>query len=127
VRRLALLPLVLLAACSSGLDQPDAQDFTDGTCRAVAPGVLELGKTLDALKGKGDKAPSKEQRTALKTAQDQVRAVPAATDTALAATVQQLVTDVGIVRLRADTNTYEKALATTAFASYQKLLAACTP
>lgn len=123
-RPLAVVVLIGVAACSgTSFDQPKASSFTAGSCRDLAPSVLSLGKTLHGL---SSKVPSTSQRDALKTSQADVRSRQSAVPAGLAPTVQDLVTTVGIVRLRTDTNSYDKSLATDAMSAYQKLVKACT-
>ena len=125
MRRVLTLSLVLAAAaCSSAsFDQPSASSFHAGSCRELAPSVLALGKDLHGL---GPKTPSTGQRTALKTHQGDLRTRQAGLDPASAHTVQDLVTEGGIVRLRTDTNSYVLLLAKDALTAYQGVVKACT-
>jgi hypothetical protein len=125
-RFIPLLPLALvLCACtsSSGFSQPTASAFTPGGCRDLAPAVLTLGKQIAAL---GSKPPSKQARSALATAQKSVREQQSALDPALAPTVQSLVTAVGVLRIRADTNSYASGLRDDALKAYDAVVSACT-
>jgi hypothetical protein len=115
--------LLLAVGCSSsgGFDQPDRSDFLAGSCRDMATPVLGLGKTLHAL---GKAAPTTRQRDALRSDQGLLRKVtPSA---ALATDYDALVQSVGIVRLRTDSDSYSPDVATTALASYEVLVKACT-
>lgn len=129
MRRALVLVLVLpslmaAAACSgSGFDQPSAARFHTGPCRALAPAVLALGKDLHGL---GRKAPTATQRAALALHQKDLRTHQAGLDDELAPAVQDLVTTVGVVRLRADTNSYAPSLAGTAMSAYTGVVKACT-
>lgn len=119
-----LLALVVLSACSgSGFDQPKASAFRAGSCRSVAPSVLALGKDLHGL---GTKAPSSKQKSALKDHQRALRDQQPGVEPSLAPTVAKLVTAVGIVRLRADTDSWDSALADTAMQAYQGVVRTCT-
>jgi hypothetical protein len=124
--RRVLVPVLLLAlaACSGGgFDQPKASAFASGSCRDLAPSVLALGKDLHGL---GSKPPSSGQREALTKDQGTVRARQASLPSTLAPDVQELVTAVGVLRLRADTNSYEPGLTKTAMSAYTAVVTACT-
>ncbi len=127
MRARAALPVLLLAAaCSSGgssFAQPKADSFSPGTCRDLAKPVLQLGKDLHGL---GDRAPSQRQADAIKAAQAQVRTVMPRAATDLQPHVQKLVTTVGILRIRNDTDSYDVSLAKDAMAAYRELVSACT-
>ena len=120
------LPLALATtACSSssGFQQPKTSAFAAGTCRDLAPAVLRLGKDLHDL---GTKPPSTPVRNALKQQQQAVRDLQPNVEPALAPVVQDLVTAVGVLRLRTDTNSYDRSLAKTAMTRYTALVRACT-
>jgi hypothetical protein len=131
LRHLALLPLVLLAACSgtnaparASFSQPPASAFAAGPCSAVAPAVLALGK--DAHDLAGGKEPSPATSASLKTNQQLIVAVQPGLDPALAPSFSDLVIKVGLVRIRTDTNTYVSSLAPSLMASYSAVVKACT-
>lgn len=127
MRATRLPPLILLlclAACSSSrFAQPRPSAFSSGSCRALAPSVLALGKDLHQL---GSKTPDDNQRTALKDHQGELRMRQAGLPAELAPIVQTLVTTVGVVRLRTDTHSYTAVLADDAMSAYRKVVAACT-
>ena len=118
--------LAVTAACSGGSSfaQPAPRDFAPGACRDLAAPVLQLGKDLHGL---GDKAPSTSKAAALTTAQGKVRSLQPHLPADLAPTVQQLVTAVGVLRLRNDTNSYDRSLRSQALAAYSALVVKCTP
>ncbi|MCW2668239.1 MAG: hypothetical protein JWO27_136 [Frankiales bacterium] len=123
-----LVPVLLLvvAACSdsgSSFHQPRVSAFYPGSCRDLAPSVLRLGRDLHGL---GSQAPTREQQAAIKAAQSDVRDLQAQVPTSLAATVQELVTTVGILRLRTATDSYAPSLATNAMTAYRGVVSACT-
>lgn len=121
---LAALATATLTACSgSGFAQPSPRAFAPGSCRALAPAVLQLGRTLHGL---GTSAPSDAERASLKRAQSDVRARQTDVPGSLAPTVDELVTKVGLLRLRTDTDSYTPALARDAMAAYRDLVKACT-
>ena len=125
-RLLAPVLLVTVAACSGGgpsFSQPKPAAFSPGSCRELASPVLQLGKELHSLGGSN---PTAAQRTALKTAQSAVRRQQPTLPTSLAPPVQDMVTAVGVLRLRADTNSYDPALAGSALTAYQALVTVCT-
>jgi len=117
--------LVATAACSSGSSfaQPSAQDFSPGACRVLAAPVLQLGRELHGL---GSKAPSTSQAEAITSSQGKVRTLQPALPSQLAPAVQDLVTAVGVLRLRNDTNDYDKSLQQQAMTAYRTVVAACT-
>jgi len=127
VRARALVPALLLAtACTGGgssFAQPKATAFSPGSCRDLASPVLALGKDLHDL---GSKAPTKDQAGAIKDAQTTVRGLLAAAPAELRPAVQKLVTQVGILRLRTDTDSYDTSLAKDAMTAYQELVTTCT-
>jgi hypothetical protein len=114
--------LLLLSGCSSdGFAQPKASAFAAGSCRDMAAPVLALGKTLHGL---GEAPPTTRQRDDLKAYQGLLRKVTP--DSALATAYDDLVQNVGLVRLRADSNSYDRSVAQAAFTSYDVLVRACT-
>jgi hypothetical protein len=132
-RRLALLPLVLVAACSSGggaqppnssFSQPQASAFSSGPCSAVAPAVLDVGKDAHSLAGR--KPPTPAISASLKTNQDLINAVQPGLSADLAPAFRALVIQIGVVRLRTDTNTYQPSLGSDLMSSYDALVKACT-
>jgi len=124
-----VLALALSAACSSSSTatdrpQPKVADFSSGSCRSVAEPVLRLGRELDTLSSIDMPPPDLLEK--LKTAQAALRALQPSVEPSLAPTVEKLVGSVGLVRLRADSNSYERQLAVTALEDYDAVIAACT-
>ncbi len=124
--RAALPVLLLAAACSHGgssFAQPKASAFSPGSCRDLASPVLALGKDLHAL---GTRAPSDAQADSIKAAQARVRSLNSAAPDDLKPAVQQLITAVGILRIRNDTDSYDASVAKDAMTAYQELVTVCT-
>ncbi|MCU1600356.1 MAG: hypothetical protein JWO22_1065 [Frankiales bacterium] len=122
----ALVPVLLLAAACSGgssFAQPRSDAFSPGACRELAPPVLQLGKDLHAL---GSKTPDPGQADAIKAAQARVRALQDQATGTLQPAVQKLVTTIGILRIRNDTDSYDASLARDAMTAYRELVDACT-
>lgn len=133
LRRLSLLPLVLLAACSSNpgsapakasFSQPPISAFATGPCSAVAPAILALGQDAHDLAALTTPTPA--LSASLKTNQELIVAVQPGLDAALVPAFSDLVIKVGIVRLRTDTSTYEASLAAELSTSYNAAVQACT-
>lgn len=121
---LALCGIVAAAACSGGgFDQPSASDFRGSSCHSVAPATLALGRDLHDIRAA---TPSARQRAALAKHQSALRAQQPRLDPGLSPAVQGLVTSVGILRLRADTDSYAPSLAVEAMRTYQQLVTTCT-
>lgn len=125
-RALTVLPLALVAACSSSapsFDQPRTAAFRAGECRDAAPAVLALGRDAHALSG-GDK-PDEALSVRLKENQDVLAGARGRASTELQPSFNALVISVGVLRLRLDTNTYESKLATAVLADYRAVVAVC--
>lgn len=125
-----LLPMLVTAGCAgssssqSTFVQPKPAAFKDGPCRAVADSVLSIGRDARKL-GKGS-TPPRGVRDDLKSAQDAVAAVQSGLDPALVVPFSRLVIAVGVVRLRADSNTFDPSLATSLSTAYDGVVSACT-
>ena len=137
MRPLALVALgslsaALLAGCtgsSSGptpptFAQPSAAAFTDGPCRTLADPVLSVGRDARRL-GDGPTPPA-DVRASLKDAQDLLAASQESLQPPLAKPFGDLVVTIGLVRLRADGNTYEPSLGADLSKAYDAVVAACT-
>lgn len=125
---LLLTPTVLAAvsgctSSSSSFSQPKESAFNAGSCRQLAPAVLQLGRDVNDL---GTKTPSVSQRTTLKDDQQKVRDLQTGLSAGVAPAVQNLVYAVGLLRIRADTNSYDGTLAGLALEQYKALVALCT-
>lgn len=119
----ALLLALVLTGCTS--DVPAEDDFAAGTCRTAAPDVRAVGEALPRLgdDGKVD-ADVKDE---LREAQDRLAAVADGAEADLAPDLQALVEAIGIVRIRADGNTYESAQGDALTRAYERVLDACVP
>jgi hypothetical protein len=117
--------LVATAACSSGSSfaQPSSRDFAPGACHDLAAPVLRLGRQLHGL---GSKSPSTSQAEAIRSSQGDVRTLQAGLPRQLAPAVQDLVTAVGVLRLRNDANDYDESLQHQAMTAYRTVVKACT-
>ena len=125
---LLLAPTLLAAvsgcsSSSSSFAQPKESAFNPGSCRQLAPAVLRLGRDVHDL---GTKTPSASQRTTLKDDQQKVRDLQPGLSAGVAPAVQDLVGAVGLMRIRADTNSYDGTLAGLALKQYDALVALCT-
>lgn len=124
-----LLASTLLAAVSgcttssNSFAQPKESTFNPGSCRQLAPAVLRLGRDIHDL---GTKTPSASQRTTLKDNQQKVRDLQPGLSAGVSPAVQDLVGAVGLMRIRADTNSYDGTLAGLALTQYHALVALCT-
>ncbi len=132
-----LLVVVALAGCSNAtfdagpgtsptptLSQPDEAAFHPGGCRTAAPSVLQVGR--DALLLGDGPTPDAEVQGRLAQAQDDIDAAAAALEPQERSAVQALVVSIGLVRLRADGNTYTPDLGTQLSSAYEDAVRACT-
>lgn len=126
---LVAVPL-LLPACSSAPDRPAEPDlpaeseFAQGTCREVAPDLLELGRALPRL-GDDGTVPSEVQQV-LADVQDRLSLYAQAAEPELTPALPTLVERIGGVRIRAVGNTYDPGLGEDLQAAYDDVLATCT-
>ena len=126
---LLLAPTVFAAvsgcssSSSSSFSQPKESTFSPGSCRQLAPAVLRLGRDIQDL---GTKTPSASEQTTLKNDQQKVRDLQPGLSAGVAPAVQDLVGAVGLMRIRADTNSYDGTLAGLALKQYRALVALCT-
>ncbi len=117
MRRLlcALLVAGGCAACTSpatpqptSTPTPRIQQFAAGTCRSAAGNILALGDIARRLTGQAT-VPVADQ-TALRTYQKSlIRILPTA-NPATRQPLQDLITAIGFVRIRVDSNNYQPAL-----------------
>ncbi len=117
-----LLLAVVLTGCTSS-DVPEESAFAEGTCRTAAPDVRAVGEVLPEL-GDGGKV-ADEVKDELREAQDRLAALADGAEPELQAPLKDLVEKLGIVRIRADGNTYEPELGEVLARSYERVLAAC--
>lgn len=130
--RVALIALTLTcAACtSSGTkaaptpSQPPVSAFAPGPCSTMATAVLDVGKQARSL-GKGP-TPPEDVRDRLKTAQATLRGIEPGLTPDLAGPVDKLVVAIGLVRIRADGNTYTSDLGTSLVTAYDAVVDLCT-
>ena len=116
-----LLLAVLLAGCTS--DVPAEDEFAAGTCRTAAPDVRAVGEVIPELGDGGKVEP--DLREELREAQDRLVAIADGAEPALKGDLQGLVEAIGIVRIRADGNTYESAQGQALTRAYERVLDAC--
>ena len=116
-----LLLAALLAGCTS--DVPAEDEFAAGTCRTAAPDVRAVGEVIPELGDGGKVEP--DLREELREAQDRLVAIADGAEPALKDDLQGLVEAIGIVRIRADGNTYESAQGQALTRAYERVLDAC--
>ena len=119
----ALLVVVLAGCTSSGPDVPDEEDFAAGTCRTAAPDVRAVGEAIPRL-GDGGKVDA-DVKDDLREAQDRLAALSEGAEPDVAPSLQGLVEAIGLVRIRADGNTYEAAQGEALTRAYEDVLGAC--
>lgn len=125
-----LLVVVLLAGCSADPDEPAAapsqpaeSSFAEGTCRLAAPDVLAVGSDLTRL---GEEQVPQPVKDSLTEAQSRLDSLAETAEPAVQEPLQQLVVSLGLLRIRADGNTYEPSLAEPVKAAYEQVVTACT-
>lgn len=125
-RLLPVAALTLAAACStgSGFAQPAVSAFTAGTCRVVAPDVLQIGRIGHRL-GSGPEVGAAAVAK-LTSAQDGLRQVAAGAEPALQPALSNLVVAVGLVRLQARLGSYHRAQGDNLMARYRDAVRVCT-
>lgn len=116
-----LLLAFVLAGCTS--DVPAEDDFAAGTCRTAAPDVRAVGEAIPEL-GDGGKVAS-DVKDDLREAQDRLAALADGAEPELQPDLQGLVEAIGIVRIRADGNSYESAQGQALTRAYERVLDAC--
>lgn len=116
-----LLLAVLLAGCTS--DVPAEEDFAEGTCRTAAPDVRAVGELIPRL-GDGPKVAA-DVKAELTEAQDRLVAIADGAEPELQPALRALVEAIGIVRIRADGNTYESAQGEALTRGYERVLDVC--
>ena len=137
----ALLGLLLVLGCTSASDPagpeastssaalaapqaPPPGDFTAGTCRVLAPDVLALGALLPRL-GEGG-AVDQAVQDELRDTQGRVQAATGAAEPELKPALAALVESVGLVRIRAVSDSYERAQGENMRSAYDGVLDVCT-
>lgn len=125
--RIARAPLallagaLLLAGCSNA---PEPDDFAAGICREAAPDVLELTDLVSDL-GEDPEVAS-ETKTALREAQTRLLETVGTASGPERADLDGFVQAVGLLRLRADGNTYESVLGDDVKAASDRVVERCT-
>ena len=129
----ALLGLLLVGCTSSGGSAPSApsgprvpaeSEFKAGTCASLAPDVIAVGQAIPKLGSGGDV--EQDVKVSLRDAQDRIFAVTEAAEPDLKPALDELVVKIGIVRVRADGNTYETSLGELLTKAYDGVLDVCT-
>ena len=132
MRRAVLLlcaPL-LLAACTSSPEQPQAVElppssaFSAGTCRSAAPALRELAGLVPEL-GEDGVLEAAQQET-LRDTQDQLYALTATVEPEHEPALSEVVERIGGVRIRAAGNSYDPVLGKQLQDSLDRLVADCT-
>jgi hypothetical protein len=125
---LVALSAVLLGACSSsssdGPEVPPESAFTEGTCRTAAPDVRAVGEAVSRL-GEGGEVDA-EVKESLRESQGRLRAVADGAQEELEPLLEDLIQKIGIVRIRADGNTYEPQFGESLTRSYEQVVSVCT-
>lgn len=106
------------------LRQPAPSAFAAGTCALAAEDVLAVGRDATRLGDGGtvDAAVS----SSLRDAQERLAALAETADTTAKAPLDRLVVAIGLVRVRADGNTYETSLGQGLTTAYDAAVGACT-
>jgi len=120
-----LAALALAAAGCGGNDEkllrPGRDQFHTGTCYDAAPAILALGDTAIRLRGASEV--STVDRATLDAGQKELRKLR--TSAELEKPVKNLVTAIGFVRLRTDSNTYEPRLMDDLLTAEQQVVKGC--
>jgi hypothetical protein len=113
------------AGCTGGkkeqLLRPGLDQFHTGTCYDAAPTVLAVGDLAIRLRGAGQV--STVDRATLDTGQQELRKLR--TSAELAQPVKDLVTAIGFVRLRVDSNSYDAKLMEDLLTAEQQVVMRC--
>lgn len=124
-----LVPLALLAAgcggsSTSGPTLPAVSAFRAGTCRVVAPDVLQIARDARRL-GKGGDVPA-QVLTSLASAQDRVKQVAPGAEPAYQPALTRLVVSVGLIRLQSGVGSYRTSQGQILQHDDAAVIAACT-
>lgn len=126
-----LVAALLLVGCTSdepaverGPEVPAEEAFLEGTCRTAAPDVRAVGEAIPGLGDGGTVA--EEVKDALREAQPRLAALADGAEPELKPALDELVLKIGIVRIRADGNTYEQQFGEGLTASYERVVEVCT-
>ena len=121
--------LLVGTACSAGSvpateAPPSETAFTAGTCRAVAPDVLSIGRDAQRL-GPGPEV-DKALLDSLADAQTRLRALADTAEPTYKPALEKLSVAVGLVRLQARVGSYRPAEGNNLRTSYAAVLKVCT-
>lgn len=106
------------------LSQPPVSAFADGSCALAAEDVLAVGRDSRRLGDGG--AVDADVTASLRDAQERLAALAETADARAKAPLDRLVVAIGLVRVRADGNTYEAALGQGLATAYDAAVSACT-
>jgi hypothetical protein len=101
--------------------RPGLDQFHTGTCYDAAPTILAVGDLAIRLRGAGQV--STVDRATLSTGQKELRTLR--TSAELAQPVKDLVTAIGFVRLRVDSNSYDATLMEGLLTAEQQVVSHC--
>ncbi len=103
---------------------PAESAFTDGTCRLAAPDIIAIGRDARRL-GDGGKV-EEDVKDSLRESQDRLAALAETATPDAKPVLDRLVLVTGLVRVRADGNTYETQLGDNLVAAYDAAVLTCT-
>ena len=106
------------------LPAPEESAFAEGDCALAAPDVLAVGQLVPRLGEDGEV--EAEVKDGLATAQERLRAVAGSAVAPAREPLDDLVLSIGLVRIRADGNTYEPSLGEDLRAAYERTVETCT-
>ena len=110
---------VLLSACGGGAKAVTVDDFSAGSCRQIAPAVIQIGHLVSvAHKQHGVNKQTQQELT------DAQRMLRNQTDKPTGG--QDLVTAIGFLRLRLDSHTYQPDLLTAVSTAQRNVERTCT-
>lgn len=112
------------------ISQPPSSAFAAGTCSLAAEDVLAAGRDTVRLGDGGDGKVADEVKDSLRETQDRLAPLAETADATagpnVKASLDRLVVAIGLVRVRADGNTYEPALGQELRTAYDAAVLACT-
>ncbi|MDP3713659.1 MAG: hypothetical protein Q8R60_14385 [Mycobacteriales bacterium] len=108
------------------ISQPPSSAFVAGTCSLAAEDVLAVGRDTVRLGDGGDGKVDPAVKDSLRETQDRLAPLAETADATAKAALDRLVVAIGLVRVRADGNTYEPALGQELRTAYDAAVLACT-
>lgn len=108
------------------ISQPPSSAFAAGTCSLAAEDVLAVGLDAVRLGDGGDGKVADEVKDSLRQTQDRLAPLAETADATAKPALDRLVVAIGLVRVRADGNTYEPALGEGLRTAYDAAVLACT-